>query len=76
MSKEDYDVGAHSVRLEMLIPNMCAVSGFCGLRAEFRGRKAILKQKWHFLGPKSSEMKNNIHVGSHSVRLEMLIPNM
>jgi hypothetical protein len=35
MSKEDYDVGAHSVRLEMLISNMCAVSEFCGPRAEF-----------------------------------------
>ena len=30
----------------------------------------------NFLGAKSSEMENNIDVGAHSVRLEMLIPNM
>ena len=50
-------------------------SGFCGPRAEFRGKKAILKQKWHFLGLKSLEMKKIIDVGCHSVRLELLIPN-
>ena len=69
-------MGTHFVRLELLIPNMYFIPGFIERRAEFRARKWNLKQKWHFLGPKSSEMKNNIDVGSHSVRLEMLIPNM
>ena len=74
--KKTIDVECHSVRLEMLIPNMYFIPVFIERRAEFRARKWNLMQKWHFLGPTSSQMKNNIDVGCHSVRLEMLIPNM
>ena len=74
--KNNLDIGSHSVCLEMLIPNMYFIIWFRERRAEFRAWKWNLKQRLHFLRPKSLEMKNNIDVGSHSVRLEMLIPNM
>ena len=42
MLKDDDDVGAHSVRLEMPIPNMWAVYGFGGPRAENLKQKMVL----------------------------------
>ena len=37
--KKIIDVGCHSVRLELLIPNKYFIPGFIERRAEFRARK-------------------------------------
>jgi len=74
--KKPHVSGTHLVCFDLLIPNMYFISEFIERRAEFCARKWNLKQKWHFLRLKSLEMKKIIEVGCHSVRLDLLIPNM
>jgi len=75
LRKNDH-VGTHSVRLEILNPTMWAIPGFIGPCSDFPNLKEILLVKQGYFTLQLSELRKNDHVGTHSVRLEILNPTM